>query len=119
LCEDLLQSRNLKLRVFSQEWKKVAAMVKTRTVVQTRTHAQKYFQKFAKAGGGPVNMGTVAGAQGSGSDNDMSYDFGQGDMGDYGDAGGGTSTPGTQKRSGGVGSGSKSGMHRPMGSLNR
>ena len=31
-----------------QEWKKVAACVKTRTVVQTRTHAQKYFQKVSK-----------------------------------------------------------------------
>ena len=35
-----------------QEWKKVAAMVKTRTVVQTRTHAQKYFQKLQKCGVG-------------------------------------------------------------------
>lgn len=36
------------LRKFGKEWKKVAAMVKTRTVVQTRTHAQKYFQKLQK-----------------------------------------------------------------------
>jgi hypothetical protein len=35
-----------------QEWKKVASMVKTRTVVQTRTHAQKYFQKLQKSQGG-------------------------------------------------------------------
>lgn len=37
------------LRVYGKEWKKVAAKVKTRTVVQTRTHAQKYFQKLQKA----------------------------------------------------------------------
>ena len=37
------------LRMYGKEWKKVAAKVKTRTVVQTRTHAQKYFQKLAKA----------------------------------------------------------------------
>jgi SHAQKYF class myb-like DNA-binding protein len=37
------------LRMYGKEWKKVAAKVKTRTVVQTRTHAQKYFQKLHKA----------------------------------------------------------------------
>jgi SHAQKYF class myb-like DNA-binding protein len=37
------------LRMYGKEWKRVAAKVKTRTVVQTRTHAQKYFQKLAKA----------------------------------------------------------------------
>lgn len=36
------------LQKFGKEWKKVAAKVKTRTVVQTRTHAQKYFQKLQK-----------------------------------------------------------------------
>lgn len=37
------------LQQYGKEWKKVAAKVKTRTVVQTRTHAQKYFQKLSKA----------------------------------------------------------------------
>jgi SHAQKYF class myb-like DNA-binding protein len=37
------------LQTYGKEWKKVAAKVKTRTVVQTRTHAQKYFQKLQKA----------------------------------------------------------------------
>ena len=37
------------LKTYGKEWKKVAAKVKTRTVVQTRTHAQKYFQKLHKA----------------------------------------------------------------------
>ena len=36
------------LQQYGKEWKKVAAKVKTRTVVQTRTHAQKYFQKLNK-----------------------------------------------------------------------
>lgn len=36
------------LQHYGKEWKKVAAKVKTRTVVQTRTHAQKYFQKMQK-----------------------------------------------------------------------
>ncbi|KAL7554580.1 hypothetical protein ACHAWF_019042 [Thalassiosira exigua] len=30
-------------------WKKIATLIKSRTVVQIRTHAQKYFQKLAKA----------------------------------------------------------------------
>jgi SHAQKYF class myb-like DNA-binding protein len=54
------------LAMYGKEWKKVAARVKTRTVVQTRTHAQKYFQKVQKVmegkGGdysdGPVDMST-------------------------------------------------------------
>eukprot|EP00605_Chrysophyceae_sp_TOSAG23-4_P001803 GSChrysophyteH1.ASY1.ANO1.1993.1 assembled CDS len=40
------------LKKYGKEWKKVASAVKTRTVVQTRTHAQKYFQKVHKSGFG-------------------------------------------------------------------
>eukprot|EP00948_MAST-09A_sp_MAST-9A-sp1_P002766 g2766.t1 len=36
------------LQKFGKEWKKISEMIKTRTVVQTRTHAQKYFQKLLK-----------------------------------------------------------------------
>jgi len=48
-------------------WKKIATLIKSRTVVQIRTHAQKYFQKLAKARQngealGGVGMGTVGGA---------------------------------------------------------
>lgn len=32
------------LKRYGKEWKRVASSVRTRTVVQTRTHAQKYFQ---------------------------------------------------------------------------
>ena len=39
----------LGLKKYGKEWKKVAAQVRTRTVVQTRTHAQKYFQKLHKS----------------------------------------------------------------------
>jgi SHAQKYF class myb-like DNA-binding protein len=31
---------------YGKEWKKVAAFVKTRTVMQTRTHAQKFYEKL-------------------------------------------------------------------------
>eukprot|EP00531_Pseudo-nitzschia_arenysensis_P020379 CAMPEP_0116124778 /NCGR_PEP_ID=MMETSP0329-20121206/5460_1 /TAXON_ID=697910 /ORGANISM="Pseudo-nitzschia arenysensis, Strain B593" /LENGTH=1205 /DNA_ID=CAMNT_0003618777 /DNA_START=244 /DNA_END=3858 /DNA_ORIENTATION=- len=56
------------LKLYGKEWKKVAAKVKTRTVVQTRTHAQKYFQKLAKANEGKdditqVDMGTASEAR--------------------------------------------------------
>ena len=36
------------IRIYGKEWKKIASMIDTRTVVQIRTHAQKYFQKLAK-----------------------------------------------------------------------
>lgn len=36
------------INVYGKEWKKIASMIETRTVVQIRTHAQKYFQKLAK-----------------------------------------------------------------------
>ena len=60
------------LKMYGKEWKKVAAKVKTRTVVQTRTHAQKYFQKLAKANEGKedvthVDMGTASEARRGGS----------------------------------------------------
>ncbi|CAN0410038.1 unnamed protein product, partial [Phaeothamnion confervicola] len=37
------------LELHGKGWKKIAGLIKTRTVVQIRTHAQKYFQKLAKA----------------------------------------------------------------------
>ena len=39
------------LQEYGKEWKKVADHVKTRTVAQTRSHAQKYFQKMQKEAG--------------------------------------------------------------------
>lgn len=33
---------------YGREWKKMSTMIKTRTVIQIRTHAQKYFQKLQK-----------------------------------------------------------------------
>ena len=49
------------LQEYGKEWKKVAAKVKTRTVVQTRTHAQKYFQKLQKgmANGEKIGIGGI------------------------------------------------------------
>lgn len=34
--------------MYNKQWKQIAELVKTRTVVQIRTHAQKYFQKLDK-----------------------------------------------------------------------
>jgi SHAQKYF class myb-like DNA-binding protein len=43
---------------YGKEWKKVAAFVRTRTVMQTRTHAQKFYEKLSqvalKATGTPL-----------------------------------------------------------------
>lgn len=58
------------LELHGKGWKKIAGLIKSRTVVQIRTHAQKYFQKLAKAkqngedvtmtGGSGSNAGAVA-----------------------------------------------------------
>jgi len=37
------------LELHGKGWKKIASLIKSRTVVQIRTHAQKYFQKLSKA----------------------------------------------------------------------
>jgi len=37
------------LELYGKGWKKIATLIKTRTVVQIRTHAQKYFLKLSKA----------------------------------------------------------------------
>eukprot|EP00535_Pseudo-nitzschia_heimii_P009473 CAMPEP_0197183264 /NCGR_PEP_ID=MMETSP1423-20130617/7722_1 /TAXON_ID=476441 /ORGANISM="Pseudo-nitzschia heimii, Strain UNC1101" /LENGTH=566 /DNA_ID=CAMNT_0042633825 /DNA_START=68 /DNA_END=1768 /DNA_ORIENTATION=+ len=60
------------LELHGKGWKKIAGLIKSRTVVQIRTHAQKYFQKLAKAkqngedvtmaGGGSSNGGAVVGS---------------------------------------------------------
>jgi hypothetical protein len=44
------------LEQFGKGWKNIASLIKSRTVVQIRTHAQKYFQKLAKAN--PENIDT-------------------------------------------------------------
>ena len=36
------------LELYGKGWKKIANLIKTRTVVQIRTHAQKHFQKLSK-----------------------------------------------------------------------
>ncbi len=42
------------LQKYGKQWKTIAGMIGTRTVVQVRTHAQKYFQKMErKANGRP------------------------------------------------------------------
>lgn len=36
------------LQLYNRQWRLIADLVKTRTVVQIRTHAQKYFMKMQK-----------------------------------------------------------------------
>jgi SHAQKYF class myb-like DNA-binding protein len=37
------------LKLYKNDWKKIATMLPSRTLMQIRTHAQKYFKKQAKA----------------------------------------------------------------------
>ena len=37
------------MAIFGKNWKQVQQLIKTRTAAQIRSHAQKYFQKIAKA----------------------------------------------------------------------
>jgi SHAQKYF class myb-like DNA-binding protein len=39
------------LNHYGKQWKTIATMIGTRTVVQVRTHAQKYFQKMERSSG--------------------------------------------------------------------
>ena len=55
------------LEMYGKGWKKIASLIKTRTVVQIRTHAQKYFLKLTKARqSGDANMSTDGKASGTG-----------------------------------------------------
>jgi len=47
------------LRTFGKAWKKIALLIKTRTVIQVRTHAQKYFLKVAKSNQNGIIMDDV------------------------------------------------------------
>ncbi|XP_010537146.1 PREDICTED: protein REVEILLE 6-like isoform X2 [Tarenaya hassleriana] len=40
------------LQLFDRDWKKIEAFIGTKTVIQIRSHAQKYFLKAQKSGGG-------------------------------------------------------------------
>ena len=42
------------LKRHGKDWKLISHMIPSRSVVQIRTHAQKYYQKLAKMTGGPV-----------------------------------------------------------------
>ncbi|EWM20081.1 SANT/Myb domain protein [Nannochloropsis gaditana] len=92
------------LKKWGKEWKRVAGEVGTRTVVQTRTHAQKYFQKLQKhmANGASLEDAVEA------SKEDSDYeDEGGGSRGEGGGCG-----PGEQ---GGGGSGASGGGGRRGG----
>merc|ERR1719162_2810498 len=49
------------LELHGKGWKKIAGLIKSRTVVQIRTHAQKYFQKLAKAKQNGEEVGMAGG----------------------------------------------------------
>ena len=47
------------LEQYGKGWKKITTLIKSQTVVQIRTHAQKYFQKLAKARQNGKALGVV------------------------------------------------------------
>ena len=50
-------------QMYGKDWKKVAAVVKTRSIIQTRTHAQKYIlklQKKAASSNGRYDLGSFS-----------------------------------------------------------
>lgn len=47
------------IRLYDKQWRPIADLIKTRSVVQIRTHAQKYYQKLHKAKGNKVEMNTI------------------------------------------------------------
>jgi SHAQKYF class myb-like DNA-binding protein len=51
------------LEMYGRGWKKIAMLMKTRTVVQIRTHAQKYFLKLQKAHQGGEGNGMLMAAK--------------------------------------------------------
>ena len=53
------------LELYGKGWKKIACLIKTRTVVQIRTHAQKYFLKLSKARQNGENLINSAGRAGA------------------------------------------------------
>jgi len=55
------------LELHGKGWKKIAGLIKSRTVVQIRTHAQKYFQKLAKAKQNGEDVGMTGGNNVNGS----------------------------------------------------
>jgi len=56
------------LELFGKKWTKVAEVVRTRTTVQVRSHAQKYFQKMVKGKhDGEPTAGTGAGCRKAGA----------------------------------------------------
>ena len=73
------------LGIHGKEWKKIADILKTRTVVQVRTHAQKYFKKLAKTTGTSVlstskkqGLHLPGGRSSSGSGSSLNADAGGG-----------------------------------------
>lgn len=46
------------IRLHNKQWKLIAELIRTRTVVQIRTHAQKYFQKLQKSKGFTIDVGS-------------------------------------------------------------